>query len=96
MNALGLYAGVISLASLAATVQPAEEPAELQAASVIAGSKRDSACRSAACAHGWQSASRQAIYDMADCRPLSDDQRVIDGCKAFVNESLQARLENQW
>ncbi|RZL03817.1 MAG: hypothetical protein EOP36_02955 [Rubrivivax sp.] len=37
MKALALYACVISLASLAATVQPAEEHVEIQASLVMAG-----------------------------------------------------------
>lgn len=96
MKSIGLYAFVISLASLAAAVQPAEDPAEVHAALAIAGRGLATKCQSAACMSGWHAANNHAIYDISDCRQLSDDQSEVEGCKAFVNQALQDRLENQW
>lgn len=96
MKPLAIYACVISLSSLAAAVQPSEEPAELHAALAMSELEPSARCDSADCKSGWQSASDHAIYDISDCRQMSDKQGEIEGCKAFVNQMLQERLENQW
>ncbi len=96
MNPSGIYAAVISLASLAAAVQPSDNPVEIHAALAIAGNGQSTKCSTAACISGWHTANSHAIMDIADCPQVSDDQHEIDGCKAFVNDTLQERLENQW
>jgi len=96
MKPLNLYALVISMTLVAAAVQPAQEPVEVHAAMALAATDQPTACQSASCSVGWQAASDHAIYDVSDCRQLSDVQGEVEGCKVFVNEALQARLQNQW
>lgn len=96
MKSLTLYALVISTTFVAAAVQPAEEPAEMHVAMALAGPGMDTSCHSAACDQGWQAARDNFVHDAADCSQLSQVQGEVAGCRAFVNETLQERLENQW
>lgn len=96
MKSLPLYVLVISTTFVAAAVQPAEEPVEMHVAMALAGPGLDTTCHSAACDQGWQAASDNAVNDAADCSQLSQVQGEVAGCRAFVNDTLQERLQNQW
>lgn len=97
MKSLTLYALVISTTFAAAAVQPSDEPAEMHMAMALAGPGLDTTCHSASCDQGWQAAQDNAIHDASDCGQFgTEEQGKVAGCMAFVNESLQERLENQW
>lgn len=96
MKTFSLYFLVIALAVVFAAVQPVGAIPEVRAAMAIPGPDIQPTCKTAACLAGWQAALDHAINDEADCRLVSSVHEEAAGCRAFVQEVLQDRLENQW
>lgn len=96
MKTSSLYLLVIALAAAFAAVQPGDALPEVHAAMAIAGPNLVPTCKTTACLKGWEGAYDHAINDEADCRLISADPAEEAGCRAFVQEALQDRLENQW
>ena len=52
-------------------------------------------CTSAACQYGWDSAYIAAVGDESECHLISQDREEIQGCRAFVQDSLQALIQDE-